>query len=366
MAKVILLSQFPLPYSKIGSWTTMYKNYLESDHKIDYIICEPPESRFKNVSYEIVESTFLMKVRRRILKYYRIGFIDALKKIISENNDEKFIIQLVDNFKIVPRINQMLKENGWRKNCYIQIFYHGFPPFIVAEKYDNFHESIDELVLLTNDSYKAHKLYYSVFPCKISILYNGIDTKKFHIADTATKDKLKSDSGYAGKKVFLWCSQNRPKKGLHLIIDVWKRVYPLHSDIVLLVVGANSNTAVQGVFFTGEVPNDDLPQYYRMADCYLFPTLCHEGFPLSLTEALNCGCYCIASNYGGVPEVLQYGKYGRIIENPNYVSEWEAAINNYLSGAEQPIHLSSPIYTVEDWIANMNVIINNAKTSLGI
>jgi glycosyltransferase involved in cell wall biosynthesis len=362
MAKVILISQFPLPYSKIGSWSTMYKNYLERDHLIDLIICEKPEERFASVDYVIVENDLITKLRRKWHKYYRLGYLDALKTVLRK--DEKYVIQVIDNYKIVFKIDEILKQMGIRQNCYIQCFYHGFAPFLAEENVKGFYGLIDELVLLTKDAYKAHTQYYSTFPCKASVLHNGIDTQKFHKPDAVLKEKLKAELGYAGKKVFVWCSQDRPKKGLHMILDAWKRIYPNHEDIVLLVIGAKKMADVDGVIFLGKIPNPDLPKYYQAADCYVFPTLWHEGFGLSLIEALNCGCYCIASKLGGVPEVLQYGKLGKLIENPNFVSEWVTAIEDYLSGKDQPILIGEPIYTLEQWIANMNAVILEAKKSL--
>jgi len=364
MAKVILISQFPLPYSHIGSWTNIYKNYFETGHQIDYVICEKTDSKFSDVTYEIVKDSYLTKIRRRIKHYYRIGFIDALEKIIRNNPGQKFVIQLVDNFQMAYMIDKNFTKKGLRNQCYLQVFYHGFGPFIDESRYPGFFEKIDELVLLTNDSYKAHKQYYNVFPCKTSTLYNGIDTGKFHKLLPEEKQKLKNSNGYAGKTVFIWCSQDRPKKGLQLILDVWKSIYSNNKNTVLLVVGAKRDLIIDGVVFVGRVPNQDLPKYYQMSDCYLFPSLCHEGFGMSLIEALNCGCYCIASNAGGIPEVLHYGKYGKLIENPNYVSEWEIAINDYLSGKSLPIVLDKPLYTMEEWSANMDKIINNAKQHL--
>jgi|SRR6218665_1738390 len=364
MSKVILLSQFPLPYHDIGSWTNMYKNYLEGKHQIDYIICQQPESRFDNVSYKIVEDTFLLRIKRRMQKYYKLGFITALEAIIAENNNEKFIIQVVDNYEIVVRINEMLIQKGIRNSCYIQVFYHGFTPFINLDNYPKFYENIDELILLTKDSYTVHKNFYHIFPCKVSILPNGVDTKKFSKPSAIQRDQLKSEHGYAGKKVFIWCSQDRPKKGLSFILDVWKRVHAADKNTVLIIVGAKRKLELEGVVFVGKVPNDALPKFYQMSDCYLFPTMCHEGFGLTLAEALNCGCYCIASSYGGVPEVLQYGKYGKLIENPNFISEWETAINDYLSGKEQPVLADKKLYSIKDWAIGMNHIIDNAKINL--
>ena len=362
MAKVILISQIPLPYSKIGSWSTLYKNYFGTDHQIDLIICEAPEQKFSNVSYAIVKNDLLLKIRRKWFKFYRLGYLDTLKKTLRK--DEKYIIQVVDNYRIVFKIEKILRDMGIRENCYIQCFYHGYAPFLPTENVHDFYEIIDELIMLTQDAYKEHIRYYSTFPCKVSVLHNGINTKQFSIPDASAKQILKQEMGYADKKVFIWCSQDRPKKGLNMILDAWKRIYPNHKNIVLLVIGAKKETAHDGVVFLGRIPNPELPKYYQMADCYVFPTLWHEGFGLSLIEALNCGCYCIASKLGGVPEVLQYGKLGKLIENPNFVSEWVTAIEDYLSGKDQPIMIDKQIYTLEEWTAGMNQIISEAKKSL--
>jgi len=59
-----------------------------------------------------------------------------------------------------------------------------------------------------------------------------------------------------------------------------------------------------GVVYLGRIPNKKVAAYFQASECYLFPTLWHEAFGLSLIEALHCGNFCIASAIGGVSEVL--------------------------------------------------------------
>lgn len=362
MPKVILLSQFPLPYSKIGSWTTMYKNYFEGDSKIDYIVCPKPNSFFENVQYSVVEITFLNELKKKIVKDPYIDYIEALEKIIVAN--EKCIIQIVDNFGIVKPLSNFLRKKYKRENFYLQFFYHGFAPFYGNFQSRIFFESIDEMILLTNDSYKAHKNYYTILPTRFSVLQNGINTQKFYFLDQGQKKILKHKLNIADKKIFMWCSQDRPKKGLDLILDAWKRVYPADKNIELWIIGTERNESINGVKFIGRIENDLLPEYFQISDVYLFPTLCHEGFGLSLIEALHCGCYCIASASGGVPEVLQYGKFGKLIENPHFVQEWVDAIESYLMNSFHFDSIPPSLYSQESWNDGMNKIIESAKKSL--
>ena len=357
---VILISQSELPSSKIGSWTKLYKNYLEGNHAIDYIICPKPESKFTSVKYQYTSNNFIDKIKAKIFKKSHLSALSALKKILK--NNENYIIQVVDNFKIVPDIVTLLRENGFQKNCKIQFCYHGFPPFLDKEKGVNFFQSIDEMILLTHDSYQAHLDYYTSLQCKFSVLPNGIDTSKFYPLDAFKKQKQKKALQLKSKNVFLWCSQDRPKKGLELVLEIWKKnSFP---DSQLLVIGSTSNVNIPGVSFLGRIPNSDLPKYYQVSDVYLFSTLCQEGFGLSLIEALSCGCYCIASALGGVPEVLHYGKYGKLIVNPHSISEWENAINEYLILQDNPYKSPIDLYSFEKWRKSMNILIAEAKLRL--
>lgn len=362
MSKVILLSQIPLPYSQIGSWTTLYKNYLESEHNIDAIVCPKPDFNFKNIQYSIIENNLKLKIKKRFFKKDYSEYFEALQKIIKPQ--EKYILQIVDNFGIVPHLEKFLLSKGIRNQFYIQFFYHGYAPFFGNFQSRSFYEFIDEMVLLTEKSYQEHKNLYTVLPCRFSVLHNGIDTSKFYKVTEDNKVALKNQLGLSGKKVFIWCSQDRPKKGLDLILDVWKRVNKKNNDAVLLVIGALRNENIEGVQFLGKIPNDDLPKYFQASDVYLFPTLWHEGFGLSLIEALHCGNYCIASALGGVPEVLKYGKFGKLIENPHFIKEWVDVIEEYFEKNPSFDQVPLDLYSKESWTIGMNKIIDEAKTSL--
>jgi glycosyltransferase involved in cell wall biosynthesis len=363
MPKVILLSQVALPFSEIGSWTTLYKNYLQGDHSIDYIVCPEPEEKWGTVSYSFVVNDNFTKIKQKWTKNPYLGYLKALERIMVPN--EKYIIQIVDNFGIVKFLSDFIKKKGMRQQVYLQFFYHSFPPF-----YENFYgrwffETIDEMVLLTHDSYLAHKDAYTVLPTRFSVLHNGIDTSKFHPVSIIEKDQLKKEQNLSDKKIFVWCSQDRPKKGLHIVLDAWKRVYEKRQDIVLWVIGCEPKSPVKGVEYLGRIPNEELPKCYQAADCYLFPTLCHEGFGMSLIEALHCGNYCIASAAGGVPEVLQWGKLGKLIKEPNFVSEWENAILDFLKN-EIVFDISIPkdLYSAIKWNQGMDGLIENAKKNM--
>ncbi|MBT8309722.1 MAG: glycosyltransferase [Flavobacteriaceae bacterium] len=363
MPKVILLSQFELPYHKIGSWTTMYNYYLQNDHKIDYLVCPEPKNPFNNISYSFVKASLLAKSKRKVLNKRYLGHLQALESLISP--DEKYIIQLIDNFGIVDQLDTMLKSKYDRSKFYIQFFYHGYPPYYNNLKGRPFFKNIDEMVVLTHDSYRQHKDFYTSLPCRFSVLHNGVDRKKFRLLPDNEKDKLKAEFNVQDKTVFLWCSQDRPKKGLDLTLDVWRRLYDKNKKILLWVIGANRNMDIEGVEFIGKVPHEEIHKYYQASSIYLFPSLTKEGFGLSLIEALFCGNLCIASNNGGIPEVLEKGKYGQLVERPNFIEDWLDNIEKALNRIDSyNLEIPEGKYDIKEWCKSMNSRIESAKTSL--
>lgn len=195
-------------------------------------------------------------------------------------------------------------------------------------------------------------------------MHNGIDNSRFFKLDKTDKLSLKREFNVLDKNIFIWCSKDVQKKGLHIILEVWKKVFPIHKNIELWVIGCDSKQEQEGITYLGKIHNDSIAKYLQVADCYLFSSLCQEGFPLSLTEALHSGNYCIASNVGGVSEVLQNGNLGKLIEKPHFVGEWVEAIENYLTKTEVKQQFPSNLYTIESWINNMNTIITNAKSCI--
>lgn len=374
MSKVILIVAMPMPYSKIGSWTTMYNYYLQKTfHEIDVIICpESTETLISGIEYSFVaSSSFLTKFKAKINPDWRWqNYFKALDKIIKPN--EKYIIQIVDNSGFVIPLNNYIFSTYKRENFYIQYFYHGFSPIIAKPSERLFFEGINEMIFLTNLSYKKHLDYYSDFVCKVSILHNAIDSNQFFKLEYQEKEQQKLFMGFKTKMIFVWCSQDRPKKGLDLILEVWKKiVYKWGDEVELLIIGAERQNYYPGVNFIGRIPNDRLAKYYQISDFYLFPTLWKEGFGIVLAEALKCGCYCIASNQGGVPEVLHFGKIGRIVENPNFIDEWVEAINEGIAIYSQNDYknpycefISDSLYDMDIWSKEMNEVINEAKTAL--
>lgn len=93
-----------------------------------------------------------------------------------------------------------------------------------------------------------------------------------------------------------------PRKNLATVIKAVERMESAMPQLRLLVTGRLDEPVERWVFTPGPVDEAVLAAAYRRAYALLHPSL-HEGFGLTILEAMALGCPVIASNRGSIPEV---------------------------------------------------------------
>ena len=106
-----------------------------------------------------------------------------------------------------------------------------------------------------------------------------------------------------------------PEKGLHYLIDAFMQT---DTDKKLVIAGGVSHSgeyakrihdmAKDGrIIFTGFVEGDELWELYYNCRMYVLPSDV-EGMPISLLEAMACGCECLVRDIDTAKNVV--GEYG--------------------------------------------------------
>ncbi|MFD0762127.1 glycosyltransferase family 4 protein [Lutibacter aestuarii] len=357
-SKTVFISHLPIPNPKIASWTNRYTKLIkENTRSFDYIIAPKGKEKIKSVDYcTITEpNLFTYKIVRIIPFYKHKVYWNSLKKIIIKHN--KVTVHIIDNPNILFAINYYSKKNGLDNQ--IRIIFHmcGYSYKFDKFKKNIFYNAIDTLVVQTNSSLKLQNKQLDNVVCNVKQVYNGIDGTKFFRISKDQKQILRNKYGVQPEKmIFLWVSQDRPKKGLSIILDAWNKLIEKYLNIELFVIGCTKKGNYKNVRWLGKVKNYKLPEYYQLADFYLFSTQCHEGFGLTLGEALKCGVSCIASNITPMDEILNSELYGKLVNNPSDSKSWEDAIHKeiikYKTNNYQNIYLKNipeNIYDYSDW-----------------
>jgi len=73
----------------------------------------------------------------------------------------------------------------------------------------------------------------------------------------------------------------------------------------------NLKTPVQ---FKGTLSRKQMPGFYRSGNCFVCPSQKHEAFGLVNVEVMASGLPVIASKNGGIPEIVQHGRNGLLVQ----------------------------------------------------
>jgi glycosyltransferase involved in cell wall biosynthesis len=167
---------------------------------------------------------------------------------------------------------------------------------------------------------------------RIDLVYNGIELDRYTSPGAAKEDKLRKKIGLAEDRVLVGTvGRLSSVKGLKYLVQAFEKSVKRGKPLQLLLVGEGNEKGpleeqvrragiADKVFFdSGNAA--PLEKYLSLIDIFcLYST--SEGLGLALMEAMAAGRACIASNVGGLAELITQEKDGIIVppRNPEALS----------------------------------------------
>jgi teichuronic acid biosynthesis glycosyltransferase TuaC len=170
-------------------------------------------------------------------------------------------------------------------------------------------------LLAVSGALKADMAALGINADKIMVHYTGLDQLRFLPRDRAEE---KAKLGISGPLI-LSVGALIPRKGQDLLIAA----LPALPDAMLMLAGrgdsegdyralASKLGVADRVAFLGSVPHDDLPALFAAADVMALVSS-SEGLANAWVEALACGTPIVASDVGGIQELVKTPEAGRIV-----------------------------------------------------
>ena len=159
----------------------------------------------------------------------------------------------------------------------------------------------------------------------IKTVYNGIDLDKFKYDYKARDSVLQELSLTIATKIILAVGRFNEAKDYPNLLNAVALLKEKNTklDFKLLIAGDGElRTAIEALISELNLTHDvillgrrvDIPRLMSAADLFVLPSK-YEGFGLVVAEAMACRCPVVATNSGGVSEVI--GGYGAIVEPCN-------------------------------------------------
>lgn len=202
-------------------------------------------------------------------------------------------------------------------------------------------------------------------PHRVSVIYDGIDTSKFHPGPVGAARKaigLEND-----RRILLFVGNLLPVKGVDLLLEACGQLKsrgeeflccligdgPLRGEIEQQISARNLSDCVRVI---GPIAHGELPNWFRAADVFVLPSR-SEGVPCVLLEAAACQTPFVATRVGGIPEIAGMNT-GKLVEPEN-----PAAIADAITQVLQMDRRSTPAYsrTHDDAARDIEILLESVR-----
>ena len=161
---------------------------------------------------------------------------------------------------------------------------------------------------------------------RLSVILNGVETS---VAKRPREETRKSFGIDETEIVGTIVARIDAMKGHDTLLEACATLKRRNKEFTLLIVGdgvergnrerlsCELNLPPDKVRFLGF--RNDVPDILSASDFFLLPSLT-EGLPLSVLEAMSHGLAVVATNVGGIPELVQEGVHGLLVPPKNQSS----------------------------------------------
>ena len=192
--------------------------------------------------------------------------------------------------------------------------------FIILERLAS--RITDKIIALTNREKEDHVRLRIANKDKFIVIPSGVELYKFKELLFNEKQDFKKELGIPENALIIGTvGRLVPVKGPEFLIEAAKYIIPKHPNTYFLFSGdghlkqnldkkASYLGIKNNIFFLGW--RDDVAKIISIYDIFVLPSL-NEGMGRVLVEAMALGKPIVASNAGGIPDLVTHGKNGFLV-----------------------------------------------------
>lgn len=160
-----------------------------------------------------------------------------------------------------------------------------------------------------------------VKPTRVNVIPNGVDVSRFCFDQVKRKENRKQLGIDETQLLLGTIGSYYPVKGHYYLINAMKRLVNINRNVKLVMAGQGplEHDLRKQVVDLGLCENVDIigyvidtPKFLSALDIFVMPSL-SEGLPLALLEAAANSRCIVATNVGGIPEIIEHQDSGVLV-----------------------------------------------------
>ncbi len=196
-------------------------------------------------------------------------------------------------------------------------------------------------VIITNTfAARNYMLSYKIPEKKIRVIHNGIDPELYDFS--ATKEEIRKQLSIPEHKALIGTiGRMMPQKNHVMFVEVAREILRKRNDVHFVLVGdgelrhnIEALISKYGLceLFTLTGQRDDIPQLLRAFDIFILTSL-WEGLPNVIMEAMCARLPVVATDVGGVSELINHGENGFLVPPDDACAMFDA-VNRLIDDEE--------------------------------
>jgi glycosyltransferase involved in cell wall biosynthesis len=184
------------------------------------------------------------------------------------------------------------------------------------------HEA-DELVACSHFMANQIRDVFDVPLSKLEVIANGVDGGRLQEAEF-DRAAFRREYAQADEKIVLYVGRLVAEKGIYVVLDAVPKLLEVYPRAKFIVVGsgpaledardrASQQAWSERIQFTGFVTDEVRNRLYQVADVAIFPSI-YEPFGIVALEGMALGVPVVASNAGGLAEVVDREETGVVVD----------------------------------------------------
>lgn len=158
---------------------------------------------------------------------------------------------------------------------------------------------------------------------------SGLPAERIIVKPNFVADPGLRSTPPSASKQLLYVGRLSTEKGVGVLVEAFSRLLDRHGLQLVIVGDGPEHTALErragpGVRFVGRLSHEETLRRMHGARALVFPSICYEGQPMAVLEAMAAGLPVVASDLGGVPEILEGGA-GWLCRSGD-AAAWETAL----------------------------------------
>ena len=161
---------------------------------------------------------------------------------------------------------------------------------------------------------------------------SGLPSKRVVVKSNFLKSKSKHIPHNKREDFVLFIGRLSEEKGIMIVIEAWRKMGENAPKLVVVGSGPLRSQVQQAhdaglLHYVGNVTAQEALELNKRCRLLLFPSIWFEGFPMVLLESLSFGTPIVCSDIGSMPEIVNYGKAGVLIQ-PGSISSITESIES--------------------------------------